>query len=81
MVAEKNVQVNRSGRPPGQRYIIMPDPLGIRAWYVAANGQLERGPSGHKEPALRNKMTRWGMIETTLLDIGVVSAAMVEERR
>jgi hypothetical protein len=68
---------NRSGRAPGQQYIIFPDPLGIRAWYVGSGGQLERGPSGHKEPALRNKMTRWGHREITLMDLNIGTLRIV----
>jgi hypothetical protein len=69
---------NRSGRPPGQSYVLMPESRRIRAWYVGDDGQLERGPSGDKPRALRNKLSRWGHREVTLMDIAVGSVAAVE---
>lgn len=75
-----NVQsVNPGARRPS-RYVILPDPLGIRAWWVMDDGQLGRGPSGHKPRNMRNLMTRQGHTEVTLSDIDVASAASPEVR-
>jgi hypothetical protein len=68
---------NRSGRPPGQRYLLMPEDRRIRAWWVADNGQLERGPSGLKPRNLRNMLTRQGHHEMSLMDIAVEAVAVV----